>query len=281
MMIEKIGLGTVQFGMSYGISNKKGQTPANEVTKILDSARVLGITVLDSASGYGMAEEVLGQNDLSSFSLVSKYLPPAAGEKVSKQLYESLKNLKKNSLYAYLAHRPLDLLRDLRQWDELQALKREGLVRKIGFSLNDPEELDELLAVDVFPDLVQVPYNFFDRRFEGSMKYLKTRGCEIHTRSTFLQGLFFMDPSVLNDFFDEIKPRLASLQMKEGPLAGNLLKFSLEQAFVDKVIMGVETKQQLSENINNLKKAISLPQQSFEISAKILKPSLWPAKQQH
>jgi aryl-alcohol dehydrogenase-like predicted oxidoreductase len=186
--------------------------------------------VLDSASAYGNAEEVLGKNELSHFKLVSKFLPPSEGENVENQLKQSLENLRLDHLYGYLAHRPLEVLIHPEQWEELQDFKAEGIVKKIGFSLNEPEELEKLLEKGYVPDLVQVPYNYFDRRFETAIKELKEEGCEIHTRSAFLQGLFFMDPNELPDYFAEVKPLLRQLQEIE-LLNGALLKFVLEKTF--------------------------------------------------
>lgn len=272
---QKLGLGTVQFGLSYGISNKKGQTSAEEVQKVLSSAQSNGIHVIDSASAYGNAEEVLGQNDLSHFRVVSKFLPPSKGSKVSDQFNKSLSDLGLNSLYGYLAHRPLEIINSPEQWEELKGFKAEGKVRKTGFSLNEPEELERLLEKDYVPDLIQVPFNYFDRRFEELITKMKAEGCEIHTRSAFLQGLFFMDERKLKPFFDEVKPLLKELRTKK-PLNGALLKFVLEKPNVDQVITGVENEQQLMENIKSIEKAPSLPDLETKISENILIPSRWP-----
>lgn len=274
---EKIGLGTVQFGMSYGISNKEGKTSQTEVSAILGLARVNGIDVLDAASAYGDAEKVLGENDLKDFKIVSKFLPPSPGGKINEQFSKSRKDLKISRLYAYLAHRPMELLDSPHHWDELKDLKEEGLVKKIGFSLNDPDELDLLLQAGFLPDLVQVPYNYFDRRFEKSLIQLKDSGCEVHTRSAFLQGLFFMKAGELDDFFDEVKPLLFELQQL-GPLPGKLLKFVIEKPFIDKVIIGIENREQLSQNLKEVANASDLPELNKRISGKILKPSEWPKK---
>ncbi|PRX43508.1 Predicted oxidoreductase [Salegentibacter salegens] len=271
---EKLGLGTVQFGLPYGISNNAGQTASNEVGKILETAKAYKVEVLDSASAYGNSENVLGQNDLSSFKMISKFMPPH-NESISIQLDNSLKILGLNSLYGYLAHRPGEILKDLGQWEELQKFKEKGKVQKIGFSLNQPEELAQLLDKKFFPDLVQVPFNYFDRRFETAVKELKNKGCEIHTRSAFLQGLFFMDPQQLDDFFNEVKPIITNLQ-DEKPLNGALLKFVLEKSYIDKVIIGVENESQLVQNIESLEIASSLPELKNKISENLLIPSLWP-----
>lgn len=277
-MVEKIGLGTVQFGMSYGISNTAGKTPEKEVRKILGAAKKLGIKLLDSASGYGTAEEVLGENELSFFALVSKFLPPKPRETISDQLDRSLTNLQKSSIYAYLAHRPLDLLKNPKQWEELLSIKETGKIEKIGYSLNDPQELEALIKAQMVPDLVQVPFNYFDRRFEPQLKELKENGVEVHTRSTFLQGLFFMEPDSLDDYFDEVRSEIKNAQNLSGSLAGSLMNFVLEKPFIDKLIMGVENSKQLEENIRNLENAAPLPELKQEISDNILKPSQWPKK---
>ena len=273
---EKLGLGTVQFGLQYGISNKAGQTTSEEVSKILDTAKAYKLEVLDSASAYGNSEYVLGQNDLSSFKMISKFIP-SKDESISIQLDGSLKSLGLKSLYGYLAHRPGEILKDTGQWEELQNFKEQAKVQKIGFSLNEPRELEQLLDKDFFPDLVQVPFNYFDRRFETSIKELKNKGCEIHTRSAFLQGLFFMDPQLLDGFFDEVKPLITNLQ-DEKPLNGALLKFVLEKSYIDKVIIGVENERQLVQNIESLEEASSLPDLENKISTNLLIPSLWPKK---
>ena len=69
---SKLGLGTVQWGMNYGVSNTQGQTPPGEVDKILKTAHIAGISLLDTACLYGNAEQVLGQSDLSPFRIITK-----------------------------------------------------------------------------------------------------------------------------------------------------------------------------------------------------------------
>ena len=71
---SKLGLGTVQWGLNYGVSNIDGVTPPEEVKKILSYAKSCSIDVIDTAREYGDAENVLGENDLSSFNLCTKLL---------------------------------------------------------------------------------------------------------------------------------------------------------------------------------------------------------------
>ncbi|MDT0649651.1 aldo/keto reductase [Autumnicola edwardsiae] len=275
---RRIGLGTVQFGMDYGISNGEGQTSEEEVFSILGCARKNNIGLLDSASAYGNAEEILGKCGVDSFEIVSKFLPSENGQTITRQLKSSLSNLNQHFIYGYMAHRPLSLIDQPEYWDELLELKNTGKVKKIGYSLNTPEELEKLLAEGMIPDLVQVPYNYFDRRFENAIEVLKKQDCEVHTRSVFLQGLFFMKPGKLSPFFDEIKSILESLQHRGSTLGGDLLNFVLSNKMIDKVIIGVENKIQLQNNLIMLQKARQLPEIHNKISDNILIPSLWPQK---
>ena len=271
---SKIGLGSVQFGIPYGVSNNTGQTSNEEVTKILNYANTSEIDIIDTASAYGNAEEALGKNDLNHFKIVSKFMSPSS-ESIHEQFKQSLKKLNQNSMYGYLAHRPADLLKFPKQWSQLKELKTEGLVEKVGYSLNEPEEIYQLLGKGYHPDLIQVPYNYFDRRFEEIIIELKHKGCEIHTRSTFLQGLFFMKPGELSSFFDEVKPHLRSLQ-KINLLSKSLLNFTLNKGFIDKVIIGVENNKQLIENLDNTTEIEELEKLDFRFSKKILMPMYWP-----
>ena len=69
---NKLGLGTVQFGCNYGISNKNGMVELNEVKNILNTACESGIDTIDTAHLYGSSEEVLGQFNLKNFKVVTK-----------------------------------------------------------------------------------------------------------------------------------------------------------------------------------------------------------------
>jgi aryl-alcohol dehydrogenase-like predicted oxidoreductase len=275
--ISKIGLGTVQFGIPYGISNKHGQTSELEVSSILKTARKVGINTLDTANSYGTSEKVLGQNNIADFKIVSKFLRQHTNQNISDILNESLKNLNVTAIYGYMAHRPMDVVQYPNIWDELNMLKQNGTIQKIGFSFNEIFEIEEVLKIGFNPDIIQVPYNYLDHRFESYMKELKNQGCEIHTRSAFLQGLFFMETQKLTSFFDEIKPIIEELQKTIEDLPTALLQFCIHKPFIDKVIFGVNTNDQLKSNIQGISNTLtSLPENNTPINDSILIPSKWP-----
>jgi aryl-alcohol dehydrogenase-like predicted oxidoreductase len=274
--ISKIGLGTVQFGIPYGISNQLGQTPEVEVTSILKYAKETGIDVLDTASAYGASEKVLGKNNLHSFKVVSKFILQENGKNLSAQLNETLESLNLTSIYGYLAHRPMDIVNNPKIWDALNEYKGKGIIKKTGFSFNEVNEIERVLSKNIIPDIVQVPFNYLDNRFQPYMIDLKQKGCEIHTRSPFLQGLFFMNTNNLSSFFDDIKPILNQLQQFGDELPGMLMNFCIGKPFVDKVIFGVNTLEQLKDNLKNILNANNLPLIAKKVSEIILIPSKWP-----
>lgn len=274
---DKIGLGTVQFGIDYGISNNLGRTPDEEISRILTYAKKAGITILDTASAYGHSETILGKNDLKRFDIVSKFMPLDRGT-IEEQLNNSLNKLNQPFLYGYLAHRPLSVVENNCEiWRSLMKVKEEGKIKKIGFSFNEPSELANILDAGLMPDLIQVPFNFVDQRFMNHMKFLKSNGCEIHVRSAFLQGLLLSDPNELSSYFNEIKHILSGLQTYKDKLPALLLKWVLKHNFIDKVIIGVNNMQQLECNISSIEQEQeNLDDIEMEISENILMPSKWP-----
>lgn len=276
---SKIGLGSVQFGLPYGISNTTGQTSDSEVFKILDLALKYDISTIDTAASYGISETIIGKNKGNRFDIVSKFMPSINGISIKAQFENSLDALKINTLYGYLAHRPLELIAHKEDWEVIQQLKAEERISKIGFSLNDPREYDELLAAGIIPDIVQVPFNYFDTRFKEVLIELKEKGCEVHTRSTFLQGLFFMDIAQLPNFFTPFFLELEFLQTTfEKNLSGALIKYVIDQSFIDKVILGIENAAQLENNINGLMSASALKPLTNSFSDELLMPMHWPKK---
>jgi aryl-alcohol dehydrogenase-like predicted oxidoreductase len=278
--VKKIVLGTVQFGLDYGISNQDGQTSSTEVQAILKEASNVGITFLDTAHVYGNSEKVLGDCELASqFQIISKFPRLQTDRTLESYLIESLSLLKRDSLYGYLAH-DADSINEPHIWSELLRLREKKLVRKIGFSLYTREQLRKLLDKNFIPDIVQVPYNLFDRRFEEEFKMLKTLGVEIHIRSVFLQGLFFLEPDLLSAHFNKAKPMLEKLRktFNDKALAGYLLNFCFKNPSVDKIVIGVNQASQLASNISQLNSSFpDLDWSEFQLSDEsILLPYNWP-----
>lgn len=145
----------------------------------------------------------------------------------------------------------------LKIWDVLGELKYKGKIAKRGFSLYRPEEAAYLLERDIRPDMVQVPFSIFDQRFSGIFPLLKAKGVEIHARSVFLKGLIFKDPEELGEDFSGIRNKLVSLHSlseKESiPVQALCINFALSENLIDKVVIGVDSAENLKEDIAALK----------------------------
>lgn len=283
-MIEKLALGAVQFGLDYGISNKQGKTSLDEVSRILNVAEEYGITTIDTASAYGNSEEVLGQVGVPNVQVISKFPELKAAQTVSEVFQQSLDYLKVESMYGYIAHSAAALLNRLSSWKELSLLKEEGKLQKIGYSIYTPEELEKCLDAGMIPDLIQTPYSILDQRFKPYFQQLKSMGTEIHTRSTFLQGLFFMNSQQLPAYFGEIKGFMQELEEKypdNATRASFLLYSCLSEEHIDKVVIGVNNTQQLLDNIKGIKQYHAAAHQELStdiagIDPSILLPYNWP-----
>jgi aryl-alcohol dehydrogenase-like predicted oxidoreductase len=197
---NRIVLGTVQFGLPYGIANQNGQVSRSETAAILDHAWSAGLDTLDTAIAYGESEQRLGEINVEKWRVITKLsaIPENCSDVTSwaqKSLLSSLERLRIPKLYGMLLHRSKDLLGPHGDslYNALLAGKDQGFVEKIGVSIYDPKELDSLPTKFKF-DLVQAPYNIIDRRLalSGWLTKLHQAGTEIHVRSVFLQGLLLM-----------------------------------------------------------------------------------------
>ena len=261
---RRLGLGTAQWGMTYGIANRSGGPTAASVTEMLQLARERGIAVLDTAWSYRESESIVGELSHpfeDEFQIVTKIRPLRSAviseSEVSTVMAEfaaSLERLRCQRVYGLLVHRTTDLLAagSHRLWAALQTLKTGGTVSKIGVSVYHPEQLEAILAR--YPvDLVQLPVNVYDQRFArtGLLARLKRANVEVHARSAFLQGLLLMTVEDLPEYFSPIRDHHASFCTRDreigvSPLTA-CLHFCLAQSGIDKVIVGCDSFNQLTE----------------------------------
>ena len=282
----KLAIGTVQFGMSYGISNKIGQTSQLEAKKILDLASANGIDTLDTAVAYGDSETTLGQVGVAEWNVISKIQPMPVGDVsgsdwVLRQVNASLSNLKINQLNGVLLHAPEQLLSpdSVEIIQGLEQAKSRGLVKKVGYSIYSPEHLPSLLGM-FKPDIVQLPINVFDQRAinTGWLEKMIELGVEIHARSIFMQGLLLMSPVQRPAYFHKWNELF---QKWDSMVAGkNVLEacFSFIKSVhgISRVVVGVESQAQLSQLLFAWNKAapMATPQFSCEDEA-LVNPSNW------
>ncbi len=254
---NRIALGTVQFGLPYGVANQDGQVSREEAAAILKHAWSAGVDTLDTAIAYGDSEQGLGEIGVDQWQVISKL--PAIHESctdvagwVQESLAGSLKRLRIPRLHGFLLHRSQQLLGP--QGDALYraliSLKNQGKVEKIGVSIYGPDEL-EALWPHFQIDLVQAPFNIIDRRLatSGWLTRLHQAGIEIHVRSVFLQGLLLMGAQSRPTYFNRWQPLWDQWHhwLDEQALhpLHTCLGFTLSHPEIDRVVVGVDSLRHL------------------------------------
>ncbi len=285
---SRLALGTAQFGLEYGVANRFGRVGRDEIMRILALAAEAGIDTLDTAIAYGESETALGEAGVEGWNLVTKLpaVPESVGDLLSwveEQVDASLRRLRVRSLHGLLLHRPEQLL--ARNGDRLiaalEAVKKSGRTRKIGVSIYDPQQLEELL-VRMNLDLVQAPLNILDRRLveSGWGARLNQAGVEVHTRSVFLQGLLLM-PERPDKFrrWDALWAEWDGWLRQTGltPLEA-CLRYALSQGSFDKIIVGVDGAGQLRQILSASKGEMPpAPPWRTSVPAELMDPSCWPS----
>ena len=254
----KLAIGTVQFGLNYGVTNLSGKASHFTCEKILKLALDAGISILDTAAAYGTSEGALGGLIQSSlFSIVTKVpsLKDQEPSKINVSLEQSLKKLNLNSVYGLLLHDENDLLGNFadKNYNQLQLLKNTGKVKKIGVSFYSVEAAIKILN-DYDIDLIQIPASHLDRRFEhaGVIELAKKKGVEVHVRTLFLQGLLVVNEDKRPFAFKQ-KPELLAYDAEVKKSGLTSLQFALlyliQTLNIDLGVVGCQSSDQLKEII--------------------------------
>jgi aryl-alcohol dehydrogenase-like predicted oxidoreductase len=258
-----LALGTVQFGLPYGITNHAGQVPEAEVRAILASAEAAGVDVLDTAASYGGSEQVLGRCMApdASFRLITKTLPlngsrldETSLERIAAGIDMSMLQLGREHVEGILVHHAQDLMGPDGEllFELLQAQQGNGRIGKIGVSVYDGAQLEALLPR--YPiEIVQLPLNVLDQRLlqSGWLHRLADDGIEVHVRSAFLQGVLLADSGTLPERIDVIRSGAARFhigcaQLRVGRAAA-CLGFLRSLPEVSQVVCGVLSVAQFDE----------------------------------
>jgi len=282
--MRKIALGTVQFGLDYGLTNPSGQVAIDEVRKILIFAKKNEIDILDTASGYGNSEQVLGKIGVDNYQIITKTISLKNGvDRVIDGFYQSLDNLGQKQVEGLLIHNIQDI--ENKQFnilfDKLNKLKKEGLIKKIGFSTYTPEQVSFLLENFDF-DLIQLPFNILDNRLvdSGMFKVLQNRGIEVHARSVFLQGLLLMNeknrPSKFRRWDALWKTWHEWINDNQITVLEASIRYVISIPEISKVLVGVDTKDQLKEIIVASYGFLpNIPPELHTTDVNLLNPSNW------
>ena len=282
-MSDKLILGTVQFGLNYGINNAQGKPEKENVFQILSYAHESGIRYLDTAELYGNAHDLIGA--------FHKLYPDKKFQIITKFPHEFESNLD-DKIDIYLDQLAVDHLHAILFHSFDSYVKHRSVlsgkinkVVKIGVSVYTNTQMEKVIN-DANIDIIQLPFNLFDNiHLRGALlKKAKEKKKIIHTRSAFLQGLFFMKKDSPNKIRVKLEKELeviSNISLKySNPIGSLALNYCLRQPDIDGVLIGVDSIAQLKENILYAKSNVS-DEYMNEINAiriddiELLNPSLW------
>ena len=288
-MNSKLILGTVQFGLKYGINNTIGKPKKDEVLSLLKVAYNSGIRLLDTAEAYGNAHQLIGnyhkKQDDFKFKIITKFPHQIKHNLIKSKVLEYLDVMNVNTVDVMMFHSFDSFQSNYNALDTLNELKSDGLIKNIGVSVYTNAQLKSLLNEDLIT-VVQLPFNLLDNvNVRGDLiNQLKIKGKTIHTRSAFLQGLFFKNTSDDISIVQALKSHLKTLNKitkKQGCSMEELaLSYCIKQNNIDNVIIGVDSISQLNANMKAA--AYEVNEESsrcidniYVKNLDLLNPSLW------
>lgn len=262
---SRLILGTVQFGLDYGLNNAFGKPSPQEVNKILEYAQSIGVCTLDTAYAYGTANNLIGafhDSNRKKFHVITKFKDLYSRADFSIWLNTTLNILNVEYLECCMFHSPKDYFYNTKMIDVLKLYQEKGLIKHIGISIYTNEEFEMSISCGHF-DLIQIPYNLLDNKLQRGdlIESAKSKNILIHARSVFLQGLFFADKSnipsnidALNAYLDKIHEHLYQSKI---PIAALALQYVYQNPMIDGVLIGVDSLEHLSLNIESFSYNIS------------------------
>ncbi len=305
--LDDLVLGTAQLGMRYGVANEAGQPSVDVARDLVRTAIVNGVSYLDTARAYGSSEDVLGvalgEGWASRVQVVTKLAPlaevsadtPVAVIRalVDKSVLESCRALRVRTLPTLLLHRASHLRdRGGAVWRRLVELRDEGIVTRLGVSVQNPAELALALATAEV-EHIQLPFNLLDWRWDDLAPRLqearRARKLVVHVRSALLQGLLasgrpeLWDAAGTPDGDDAIRwLRRTVDELGRRDVADLAFAFVRAQEWCDGVVVGMESTGQLEANMS----AFELPALTADevahvrrtrpaMSEDVLDPSRW------
>ncbi|MED7787537.1 aldo/keto reductase [Francisella sp. 19X1-34] len=287
--ISKLSLGTVQFGLSYGVANKKGQPTQIDVDNIVDYVISKGVNCFDTAQAYGNSEEVLGKSLYGKNFIVSKVKSDVFIDNFDDSMQSSLQKLNVESLFGLLLHDMEIFYHDYSLLQtKINLAKSKGYFKYFGVSIYSKEDFDIAINNDLI-DMIQLPFNIFDQRAISEKWFERAREKNklIFIRSIFLQGLLLMDSKHIPAKLDDARKYIYDLDKLCHNF--NMTRLELSLAFVEALsqdsilLFGCDSLEQaqcnisLYDNYKSLSKhqVLEVIETFCEVPEKIYIPTNW------
>ena len=280
-----LSIGTAQFGLNYGLTNIRGKIPFEESHQILDTLLDRKITRIDTAAGYGDAQNVLGKyKNISSFIITTKVSALSKDICITDQVEEALHNLNTESIETVVLHDYMSIESEADKnnaLSELRLLKSKGICKKIGVSVYEPEDTLSIIE-DKYIDVIQIPLNIFNQSFisSGELDRLKSLGIKIQVRSIFMQGVALMNSFPKKfDFTSFEFDRFLSFRIKSGLSALDLcIDFIKTNCSDCEVVFAVDCIEQLKDildSFNNDRFNMTNYKEFESLDKRFINPANW------
>jgi aryl-alcohol dehydrogenase-like predicted oxidoreductase len=296
-MLNKLIIGTVQFGINYGITNANGQIKNEELDKIFEFCKNKNILYFDTAQDYGNSEDIISyyikhnnanytknvnnnnnnNNNIYNNKIINKPFNIITKAKFkNKNINDTIQiSLKKfNIIDIFLLHSFEDY-RNKKVINTLLKYKKNNIIKQIGVSIYNIEDAITLLKENII-DVIQIPFNYLDNQwleneeFQNLLKYKdnakdnKMKTIEIHVRSIFLQGLLLNSPlkypiNIKKEEFDNLQQIINDITTKL-KLSKLELCFAFINSFewISKFLIGIDNFEHLSLNYEIINKNLKL-----------------------
>ncbi|MGD0142573.1 MAG: aldo/keto reductase [Rhizomicrobium sp.] len=300
-------LGSVQLGVSYGAANRTGKPTRAAALRLVGRAVDAGITKFDTARAYGDSEDRLGEalrtrravRTTTKLSPLADLAPDASRRDVRAavdvSIEESLYALRREQIDCLLLHRAAHMTDfDGAVWERLIERLEDGTILALGVSVQSPAEaLTALGCRDV--SHLQLPFNLLDWRWAeaGLVERIRARPqVTIHARSVFLQGLLAADDPSIWPRIDGVDASslIATIadiarDFDRQSAADLCVAYARGQDWIDGVVVGMETEDQLDDNLRLFLRPPLAPEDCAKIAARLprvpaqlLNPAQWPRK---
>lgn len=251
-------LGTVQLGLNYGITNKTGKPSEKQSIEIIKYAIKNNINTFDTANEYGESEKLLSYTKDFNTTIITKLakFPVNISEKeiinnTISSINKSCQNLKIDKINTLLLH-SYEQYKNKIIWKTLNELKENNKINKLGVSVYTVSEAIECLHDDLV-EHIQIPFNILDNQWNNFDNLINKKNITIHVRSIFLQGILISNKEYWPKNIDaevytsKIEKLAYKLNLSKIELC---ISYAKSMAWINGIIIGVETLEQLKNNID-------------------------------
>lgn len=297
--VSTIGLGTVELGLEYGIGPKSLPTEQEAIT-VLKTAIELGVTYIDTARGYGLAEERIGksgiakQDDIVIGTKCAQFLEKGeevTGEELIKRIRqeveESLRLLQVDSLQLVQLHGGSKEQIERGELIEImQTLKDEGKIQHVGIATRGEDAPLAAIASKFF-ETIQTAYSILDQRMASQvLPQAQEHNVGIINRSVLLKGALTPKREHLPEELHELKTnadKAADTAEQAGMSLPTLaIRFVLSNPAISTALIGTTKAKNIEQSLQAAQQG-PLPEDILSelytlgiTTPSQIDPSLWP-----